>query len=130
MRRVAAYAAAALLLTVVLTVPLWPWLEAEARSGLVTAAAIAVAAQVVAFGALVRLQGRPQGFLLGFAGGVLARMGLVAAVAMAATASDMSRPRTVAVVLGLIGYLFALVLLEAWFIQDRTDSTQRTERTS
>ncbi len=129
MKRVAAYAVAALLLTLVLTVLLWPWLEADARSGLVTAAVLAVAAQVVAFGALVWLRERPQGFLLGFAGGVMARMGLVAVVAVVATTSEASRPRTVAVVLGLVGYLFALVLLEAWFIQERTDSKRRTERT-
>ena len=101
MKRVAAYAAAALLV-----------------AGLLTG------------GLLVWFQGRPGGFVIGLAGGMLARMGLVAAVALVATAGGASRPWTVAVVLGLVGYLFALVLLEAWFIQERTDSTQRTERTS
>ena len=130
MRRVAAYAAAALLLAGLLTGSLWPWVGAEARRGLGFAALVAVGFQILAFGLLVWFQGRPHGFLIGLAGGMLARMGLVAAVALVATAGGASRPWTVAVVLGLVGYLFALVLLEAWFIQERTDSTQRTERTS
>lgn len=130
MRRVASYVMAALLLTVVLTAALWPWVGVEARRGLAAAAVLALVFQAAAFGLMVWAGRWPQGFLLGLAGGMLARMGLVAGVAVIVTAIDVPRPRTVATVLGLVGYLFVLVLLEAWFIQDRTESTRGTERTT
>jgi hypothetical protein len=129
-RRVATYVAAALLLIAILTGLLWPWVGVEARRGLATAAVLALVFQAAAFGLLVWVGRWPQGFLLGLAGGMLARMGLVGAVAVVVSATDVSRPRTVATVLGLVGYLFVLVLLEAWFIQDRTESTRGAERTS
>lgn len=129
-RRILGYTWASMATVAVLTGGLWPWVGGAARDGLLSAAMLALVFQVPAFALLVWIQDKPQGFLLGLAGGMLARMGLVAVVAVVATAGGARRPWTVAMVLGLVGYLFALVLLEAWFIRDQANSRERTQPTS
>jgi len=129
-RRIMRYASASTATVAVVTGGLWPWVGSAARDGLLTAAMLALVFQVPAFAFLVWIRERPQGFLLGLAGGMLARMGLVAVVAIMATAGGARRSGTVAMVLGLIGYLFALVLLEAWFIRDQANTRERTQTTS
>jgi len=129
-RRILGYTSASMATVAVLTGGLWPWVGSAARDGLLSAAMLALVFQVPAFALLVWIQDKPQGFLLGLAGGMLARMGLVAVVAVVATAGGARRPWTVAMVLGLVGYLFVLVLLEAWFIRDQANSRERTQPTS
>lgn len=103
----------------------WTFLDPEGRRGLLEAALLALVVQVPAFALLVRARSRPTGFLAAFAGGMLVRLGVVGVAGVVALRFA-SRSRTVALVLGLVSFLFVLVLLEAWFLADRNNRNERT----
>lgn len=103
----------------------WPVLDAAGRRGLLEAAVTALMAQGLAFTFLVRARSRPGGFLAAFAGGMLVRLAVVAAAGFVAIGFA-ERSRTVALVLGLVSFLFVLVLLEAWFLADRKNRNEQT----
>lgn len=103
----------------------WPLLDGAGRRGLVEAAATALVVQGAAFALLVRARVRPTGFLVAFAGGMLARL-VVVGVAGFVALGFAERSRTVALVLGLVSFLFVLVLLEAWFLADRKNRNEQT----
>lgn len=125
MRRFGAYLLASTVVVAFLVAGLWPWLGAAARSGLLTAGTIAVAAQAGAFALLLRAGDAPNGFLAAFAGGVMARLVLVG-VAGAIATTFASKTRATALVLGLVGFFFVLVLLEAGFLAGRKNRNERT----
>jgi hypothetical protein len=102
----------------------WPLLDAAGRRGLVEAAVMALLVQAAAFALLVRVRARPTGFLAAFAGGMMVRM-VVVGVAGFVAIGFAERSRTVALVLGLVSFLFVLVLLEAWFLADRKNRNER-----
>jgi hypothetical protein len=103
----------------------WPLLDSAGRRGLVEAAVVALVVQVAAFALLVRARARPTGFLAAFVGGMLARLVVVGAAGFVALGFA-ERSRTVALVLGLVSFLFVLVLLEAWFLADRKNRNEQT----
>lgn len=125
MRRFGAYVLASIVVVALLLAALWPWLGAAARGGLLTAGTLAIATQAGAFALLTRAGDAPNGFLAAFAGGVMVRMVLVG-VAGAIATTFTSETRATALVLGLVGFFFVLVLLEAGFLAGRKNRNERT----
>jgi len=89
---------------------LWPFLDASARSGVLTAAAVALPVQIVAFATIQRFRGELTGFLAAWIGGTLVRMAVVGVVAVALIRSDFDG--AVPMLLALAGFFFGLLLLE------------------
>jgi hypothetical protein len=82
--------------------------------GLWVAAALAWGVQAIAFGLLVGLRDGT-GFMMAWAGGMALRFGMVGAAALLATRSPVLDAPTTLV--GLVGFVFALVLLEPLFLR-------------
>jgi hypothetical protein len=89
---------------------LWPFLDAPARSGVLSAAAVALPVQVIAFAVIQRFRGEVTGFLVAWVGGTLVRMAVlgVVAVTLVRSASEGAVP----MLLALAGFFFGLLLLE------------------
>jgi hypothetical protein len=104
------YGAAAVAVIGVLTLVLWPFLEAPDRLGVLVAAAVAVPVQVLAFAVLVRYRGEVRGFLAAWAGGVALRVAVVLLTALLLIRSGTQS--AVPTLLALAGFFFALLLLE------------------
>ena len=79
------------------------------------AGALAYVVQMLAFAVLLRVRGRDErAFLMGWAGGMALRFVTVVAVALWATRSfDPATP----LLIGLVGFVFVLVLLEPLFLR-------------
>jgi len=90
----------------------WMLGAASARS-VWWAAGLAYAVQLVAFAALLRFRSRGNGFLAVWAGGILARLGVVLAGAYWVTRSSTLEPAPA--LLSLAGFLFVLLLMEPVF---------------
>jgi hypothetical protein len=101
---------------------LWPVLDPAGRRGLLTAAAIALPVQVMAFAGLVRVRGRVNGFLAVWVGGTLLRVGVVAVTAFFAIRGG--GEGLAPLLLGLAGFFFGLLLLEPVFF--RSDAGEAT----
>jgi len=112
-----AYTAAAFGLVGIATAMLWPFLDTAARGGVTIAGLIALAVQLVLFPVGRWIRRRPSGLLAGLAGGAFVRMLVLALAALWAVRSGDGSWRA-ALVLGLAGFLFALLLLEAAFLGD------------
>jgi hypothetical protein len=84
-------------------------------SALWFAAGVALGIQLVAFGALVLARRWPGRFLWGWVGGAVVRFVAVAGVAVWATrrAPFPAEPA----LFGLVGFVFVLMLMEAWFVR-------------
>ena len=104
------YAATALAGCAAVTLALWPFLDPDARRGIVIAAGIALPVQVGAFALLIRYRGNMNGFLAIWAGGTLVRMVVVGIVATVAIRSGTAG--AVPMLLALAGFFFGLLLLE------------------
>lgn len=115
------YAASAAAIVALVTLALWPWLEPAARLGVLTAGAVALSVQVLAFALLLRFRGRLNGFLAVWAGGTLVRMAVVALVAVLAVRSG--SPGAVPMLLALAGFFFGLLLLEPVYFRPRARET-------
>jgi len=89
---------------------LWPFLDPNARRGIVVAACIALPVQIGAFALLIRYRSNMNGFLAVWAGGTLVRMAVVGIVAAIAIRSGTAG--AVPMLLGLAGFFFGLLLLE------------------
>ena len=73
---------------------LWPLLDSDGRTGVLTAAAVALPVQVVAFALLQRTRHDLNGFLAAWIGGTLVRLvvvGLVAALVIRAAGRSRER---------------------------------------
>lgn len=110
-----AYAAAAFGLVGIVTAIFWPFLDPAARGGVAVAGIVALAVQLALFPAGRWIRRRPSGLLVGLAGGALVRMVVLAIAALWAVRSGDGSWRA-GLVLGLAGFLFALLLLEAAFL--------------
>ncbi len=79
------------------------------------AAGVAWAAQLVAFGALVRVRHRPESFIGGWVGGIAVRAVAVVGLAIAVSRSEalVAEPALMAAV----GFLFVMTLLEPIFLR-------------
>lgn len=108
--RYAAACAALALLGVAVT---WPLLDGAGRTGIVTAAALALPLQVAAFGALAWGWSERNRFLATWVGGVLGRLALLGAGAALVITTDLSPAPTL---LALAGFLFVMLLIEPLFI--------------
>ena len=104
------YGATAVALIGVLTLSLWPFLEPAAREGVLTAAAVAVPIQIVAFALLVRHRGQLKSFVAAWAGGMALRALTLLVVAFLVIRSGAES--AVPMLLSLAGFFFALLLLE------------------
>ncbi len=93
--------------------------------GLATAGSVAWAVQIAVFGLLVHGWERQERFLAAWVGGMLARLAAVAAVAWVVVRRGVPDPA--ATLLGLAGFLFAMLLLEPVFLRpgSHTESTTR-----
>ena len=87
---------------------------ADAAGAIGVAALVAYGVQLVAFGGLVAAGGRPQGFLLAWAGGIGLRFAMVGGVAWWVTRTE-ALPAA-PLLLSLVAFVFVLVLLEAVFL--------------
>lgn len=115
------YGATALAVVGLGTSILWPFLEPAARQGVLLAAAVALAVQIVAFAVLVRFRGQVKGFMAAWAGGMAVRVLAIGAVAFAVIRSG--GEGAVATLLALAGFLFALLLLEpVYFRPEQTET--------
>ena len=103
------YAASALLLVSVVNLLLWPFLDQPSRRGVLSAGLIAFPIQVLAFTALLRRHGRTTGFMAAWAGGVALRAAVV--VITAVVVVRMQAAGTIALLLSLAGFFFALLML-------------------
>ncbi len=116
MRRWTAYVAASTLVVAALVGLLWQGLDEAGRTGVLWAAGLALGVQWFAFGLMLALRSRGQGFLLAMAGGTAARLGILGAAGVMVTVVE-TGVGAEALLLGLAGFLFALALLEAMFLR-------------
>jgi hypothetical protein len=114
-KSLAAYAGAALAVVAVVVAGAWALAAPPARSALWFAAGLAYVLQVGAFAGLVAVRDRGSLFTVAWAGGMMIRF-----VALAAVAFWLSRSEVLPLepaLLGLVGVMFVLVLLEAMFLR-------------
>ena len=116
MSRTAGYGAACAGLTSIAVLGLWPLLDGAGRTGILVAAAVALPCQVVAFAILQARFGQWNRFLAAWVGGILARFALVFAAAVAVAFTELPAAPTL---LGMAGFLFAMLLLEPVFVVHR-----------
>lgn len=109
MRSLAGYAGAAVGTVTVASAALWPWLEPEGRHGVVLAGGAALAAQLPALWLLLRCP--PERFVGPWAAGMGFRLLAVALVTAAAVLLE--GVAATPALLGVAGFLFALLVLEA-----------------
>ncbi len=114
MKAVLAYGGVAAVVVVVLALGVVGLVRGAEPGAAWLAAGIAWLVQVVAFGALVAGRGRDR-FLATWLGGTLLRFAVVGGVAVWLTRTDSYDPATALV--GLVGFVFVLVLLEPLFLR-------------
>lgn len=105
----------------------WPWLSPAGQRGLAEAAAVALVVQGVAFAMVVRSRRREQGWLQALALGMALRLVALGATGLVALRLA-ERSRTEALIMGLVSFLFLLILLEAWFLRGATRSETTTNQ--
>lgn len=123
MRRWVAYAGASTLVVAGATGALWALLDPAGRRGIAAAAGAALVVQWTAFALLLVLSGRDNGLLLGMAAGTAARLGALGVAGLVVSFGDFGLGQA-PLVLGLAGFLFALALLEAFFLRGMNGSGQ------
>jgi hypothetical protein len=114
-----------MLFVALITAGVWMWLDEAGREGWTLAVVGALIVQWCAFALLVALRARPQGLLLGMAGGTLLRLGALGVAGVFVTVRDVGG-RADALILGLAGLMFALALLEAGFVRGLNGSRETT----
>ena len=115
MRAWLAYAVAGVAATALVAAVVGVLVEENLRRTIWIAALVAYLLQVAAFALLLALREQTHFFLLGWAGGMLLRLGAVAAALYWAT-----RAQTLPVaplVLSLVGFVFLLLMLEPVFLR-------------
>ena len=110
-----AYAVVALGLTVAITMVAAAVAGPGTRQAIVLAAAIAYVLQLVAFGILLAVRDQTHVFMAGWLAGMLLRFGAVGACLYWASRTS-AVPRA-PLVLGLVGFVFLLLLLEPVFLR-------------
>lgn len=117
MSRTLGYAVSCALLILLGLVASWPWLNGSGRTGVLTAAAVALPLQIATFAALRWGWSKRENFFAAWIGGILTRLMAVAAVAVAVALSNLAPAPTL---LSLAGFFFAMLLLEPLFLKPRT----------
>lgn len=110
-----AYAAAGLVLTLVAAGVATRLVAAGDARAIWVAAAIAYGLQLIAFGLLLALRGQAHLFMAAWLGGMVLRFGALAAAA-AFVSRSAALPRG-PLLLGLVGFVFLLLLLEPLFLR-------------
>lgn len=124
MRALGRYAGFGLVGIGVIIAALWPFLDEASRLGVLAAAAIAYPVQVVAFGMLLRAKREPERFLLWWGLGILIRMGVVIAVGIVVSSTEVLPPA--ATLLGVAGFFFGMLLMEPAFFKAGNESARTT----
>lgn len=114
MKSLGRYAATAALILLLGVLAAWSFVDADGRTALVVAAAMAFLVQLAAFAGLGFAGGDANRFLAVWGAGVLVRMVLVAAVGLTREAIPGVDPTVL--LMALCGFLFALLLLEPVFM--------------
>ncbi len=118
------YGGVSLLAILLVVAGLWPWVSSSARAGILFAALVAYAVQMMAFFMLVRFWGEGRRFLLVWAGGTVVRMGVILLAALWVSQNEALPPAPT--LLALAGFFFGLLLLEPLFLgRGRSESTDR-----
>jgi hypothetical protein len=102
-------------LVILVTAGLWPFLGSEARDGLLAAGGLALLTQMILYVGLHWLRQDPERFALTLILGIGVRMTVVFAAAMLLVWPGILPAASF--LLGLAGFLFALVLLESAFLK-------------
>jgi hypothetical protein len=123
-REVTRYALVAVLVVGVGSIALFALLDDASRGGALLAAGIVLPVQVVAFGLLARAHGNATRFLIWWGAGIALRVAVVAVVGVAS--SGMDPGRRAALVLSLVGFFFALLLLEPLFLKNPRKGVKTT----
>ncbi len=110
------------------TILLWPWLDAGGRRGVAVAGATAYGVQLLAVWLLVRFRDEVRPFILAWAGGMVLRLAALAGLVALVMAGEVLPPA--ATLLGLVGFLFALLVAEFFHLgaHARSGSTKETGR--
>jgi hypothetical protein len=117
MKALGRYAVATSLVVTLAGGGLWPFLDEGGRAGLLLASGIALPIQWVLFLLVVRALGDSTQFLLRWGIGILARMGLVAAVGL--VLPRLGGLDGSVLILSLCGLFFVLLLLEPLFFRSQ-----------
>jgi hypothetical protein len=102
-------------LVILVTAGLWPFLGSEARDGLLAAGGLALLTQMILYVGLHWLRQDPERFALTLILGIGVRMTVVFAAALLLVWPGILPAASF--LLGLAGFLFALVLLESAFLK-------------
>ena len=121
MRALVGYAVAGLLMITVAVSALFPFLDDEARRGVLLAAGVAYPVQVTAFGLLLRARGEPSRFFTWWGVGVGVRIGVVIIVGLVALRIESLGAE--ALLLSLAGFFFVLLLIEPAFLKTADKDT-------
>ena len=115
------YLLACVILVTTLVAGVWPFLAPAGRAGVLSAGAVAVLVQGVAFWALNRFRAELNHFLAAWIGGTLVRMAVigVGAVATINSGADFAVP----MLLALAGFFFGLLLLEPFYFRMQSSET-------
>jgi hypothetical protein len=116
------YAVSAIGIVLLATLTLWPWLDEQGRQGVLTAAAIAITVQVMAFALLLRYRHSLSTFLAVWVGGTLLRMLVVGAAALVSIRA--ASPGAVPMLLALPAFFFGLLLLEPLYLRSDEEPTR------
>ena len=118
------YGGVSLLVILLVVAGLWPWVSPSARAGILLAALVAYAVQMIAFLLMVRYWGEGSSFLLVWVGGTVVRMGVILVAALWVSQNEALPPAPT--LLALAGFFFGLLLLEPLFLgTGRSESTDR-----
>ena len=118
------YGGVSLLVILLAVAGLWPWVSSSARAGILFAALVAFAVQMIAFILLVRFWGEGKKFLLVWVGGTVVRMGVILLAALWVSLREAFPAAPT--LLALAGFFFGLLLLEPLFLgAGRSESTDR-----
>jgi hypothetical protein len=117
MKALGGYAVATTLIVTLAVGGLWPFVGPSARASLLVASGIALPVQWATFLLVVRALGDSTQFLLRWAIGILARLGLVAAVGL--LLPRLGGLDGNVLILSLCGFFFVLLLLEPLFFRNQ-----------
>jgi hypothetical protein len=117
MKVLSGYAVVTTLIVTLAVGGMWAFLDADGRSSLLLASAIALPIQWVLFLLVVRALGDSTQFLLRWGIGILSRMGLVAAVGLLMPRLEGLDGSVL--ILSLCGFFFVLLLLEPLFFRSQ-----------
>lgn len=115
MKRIAAYSAVGLALALVIVGIAATVLPPAGTQAVALSAAIAWMVQIVAFGVLAAVQGKPQLFLPVWLAGMVLRFVVLGVLAYGLTRITWLPPAPL--LLGYVGVVFALVLMEPLFLR-------------